>query len=51
MHNTVISKETIFSPFYGPSSDLYSRIHERNYTIIYVSPADYQRVVKSQTVL
>jgi hypothetical protein len=25
-----------FGPFYGPSSELYTRTHERNYTIIYI---------------
>jgi len=43
--------ENIFGPFYGPSSDLYSGTHKRNYTIIiYVPPKDYKTVVKSQTV-
>jgi len=29
-----ISTVTSFSPFYRPSSDLYTRNNERNYTII-----------------
>ena len=29
-----ISKMTSFGSFFGPSSDLYTRIHNRNYTII-----------------
>jgi len=28
-----ISKVTIFGPFFGPSSDLYTRAHKRNYEI------------------
>jgi len=30
-----IFKETSFCPFYRPSSDLYTKSKERNYTIIY----------------
>jgi hypothetical protein len=32
-----ISKVTSFGPSNGPSSDLFIRTHERNYTIIYIT--------------
>jgi len=35
-HN-FISKVTSFGPFDVPSSDLYTRTHERNYTIICIT--------------
>ena len=35
--HSYISKVTSFSLFYGLSSDLYSRTHERNYAIIYIT--------------
>jgi len=31
------SKATSFGPFYGSLSDRYTRTHERNYTIIYIT--------------
>jgi hypothetical protein len=38
MDNTVLClKVTSFGPFYRPSSDLHTKIHERNYTIIYIT--------------
>ena len=36
--HSYISKVTSFSPFYRPPSDLHTRTHERNYTIIYIHP-------------
>jgi len=38
MDNTVLFlKVTSFGPYYRPSPDLYTRTHERNYTIIYIT--------------
>jgi len=38
MHATVyISEATSFGPFCGLSSDLYTRTHERSYTIICIT--------------
>jgi hypothetical protein len=35
--HSYISKVTSFSPFYGMSSGLRARTHERNYTTIYIN--------------
>lgn len=45
--HSCISKVTSFGPFYGPS-DLFTRTHERNYKIIYITFLYVDRYVKKE---